>query len=139
MCPCEEDALRLSKHYHVLSDLERIGDHALNIAEYADSRKERGVSFSPEALAELKTLVEHVITILNRSYEYFLNKSNENFTEIEALEQHIDELVDRFEQNHIERLNAGLCNAQSGLIFSEILTDLERVSDHCFNIAEAAI
>ncbi len=134
----EQDALRLSKTYHVLSDLERIGDHAQNIAEYADSREARNIVFSGEALVELRSLVDNVVEIINASYDHFINPSSISMARIEELEDAIDDQCSGYAANHVERLSRGACNAQSGLIFCEILTDLERVSDHALNIAQAA-
>lgn len=134
----EQDARRLSKTYHVLSDLERIGDHALNIAEYASAREARSIVFSGEALAELRKLMDNVAEMINVSYDHFLSPSHTAMSRIEALEQEIDDQCDEYAANHVDRLSSGACNAQSGLIFCEILTDLERVSDHALNIAQAA-
>ncbi len=133
------DAQRLSSMYHVVSDIERVGDHAQNIADYSATCKERNVSFSMEGKSELANLMQHTLKILDDAYKYFMKQNLHMMEDIENQEQAIDDLVDEYSQNHIDRLNANQCDADSGLIFSEVLTDLERVSDHALNIAEAAV
>ena len=125
--------------YHVVSDIERIGDHAQNIADYSATCRERNVSFSADGKTELANLMEHTLKILDDAYKYFMKQNLHMMEDIENQEQAIDDLVDEYTQNHIDRLNANECDADSGLIFSEVLTDLERVSDHALNIAEAAV
>ncbi|MEA5059496.1 MAG: Na/Pi cotransporter family protein [Candidatus Pelethousia sp.] len=132
------DARRMGGAYHVLSDIERVGDHAQNIAEYAQRCRTGTVVFSQEAIAELQQLTALVDEILDLSFSYYMKEIDLDLAAIEEKEEHIDELVAQFSANHVTRLNDNRCNAESGLIFSEILTDLERVADHAFNIAQAA-
>lgn len=133
-----QDADHISAMYHVISDLERIGDHAENIAGYAESIWERGQSFSPVANDELRQLSEKVFHITEESYAHFVNPAEGSMKAIEADEQAIDDLVDSLQMEHIKRLTAGECKPELGMLYVEILTDLERVADHAFNIAEAA-
>ena len=134
----DADAAYLGSLYHVLSDLERIGDHAQNMAEYALHMEERKVNFSEEALYEIGELRARVERIVSDAWAYFSNRDSRSFAEIDAHEEEIDDYVDQMAQNHIDRLNARRCNADTGLIFREIMTDLERVGDHALNIAQAA-
>lgn len=132
------DARRMSGTYHVLSDIERVGDHALNIAEYAQRCRAGTVTFSEPARAELQEITDAVGRMLDISFAYYMGSADYDLVGIEALEESIDDLVDEASLHHVERLNDNRCNAESGLIFCEILTDLERVADHALNIAQAA-
>lgn len=131
------DATRMSAMYHVISDIERVGDHAENVAEYADFCRERGGAFSDEANRELRGLSDMVYTMVDRSFEHFQNADANKLDALSDLEESIDDEVDRLQVNHITRLEAHTCSADMGMIFVEILTDLERVSDHALNIAQA--
>lgn len=135
----ERDAKRLGSMYHVVSDLERIGDHAENIADYAESCRQRSIKFSDASIEELRGMIGMVYQMLDDSYAHFLDKENgPAYENIYTLEESIDVRTEELEQNHIERLNAGRCNSDAGMIYVEILTDLERVADHALNIAQAA-
>lgn len=133
-----DTARKLSSLYHVLSDIERIGDHAENIAGYAAFCEEKQGSFSEDAMNELAALAEKVYDIIDVSYKHFLHPVLENMEEIEEMEEHIDDIVDDMNMNHIKRLNENRCTPDLGMIFVEVITDLERVADHALNIAQAA-
>ncbi len=134
----EEDADKVSGWYHAISDLERIGDHAENIAGYVEHMREAGGAFSGTAMAELRTLADRMYTIFDDAYAYFCDKASGNMDDIEAQEQAIDDLVAEMQAGHIRRLQANECGADMGMLYVEILTDLERAADHALNIAEAA-
>ena len=134
----DAEAARIGGMYHVLNDIERVGDHAQNVGEYAQACEERDIKLSEPALEEIRGLVAATLHILDDAYGYFTGKRTVPFENIEAQEQAIDDLVEQLENNHVARLNQGLCNADSGWVFSDLLTDLERVSDHAINIAQAA-
>lgn len=133
-----KDALRLSAMYHVLSDIERIGDHAMNVVGYHRSSLERGAPFSEAARDELRVLSGQVMRVVDDAYALFMHQNGGTLQQVEEEEQQVDDMVDELEITHIQRLNSGKCSADAGLLFSEVLTDLERVSDHALNIAQAA-
>ncbi|MDD3920998.1 MAG: Na/Pi cotransporter family protein [Eubacteriales bacterium] len=134
----QDTARRLSSLYHVLSDIERIGDHAENIAGYAEFCQERQHRFSEDAMEEVRDLGEKVYQIIDEAYKHFLQPVEGNMDEIEELEEHIDDIVDQLNLNHIHRLKENRCTPDIGMIYVEVLTDLERVADHALNIAQAA-
>ena len=132
-----KEAKMVSALFHVTSDLERIGDHAQNIADYTRGRLEGNVHFSQDAIAELTDLSTKVFQIVDDAYVLFHDKGEAHLEQIEAQEAVIDALTEQYQAHHIERLRANRCTPETGLIFVEILTDLERVADHATNIAEA--
>lgn len=134
------DAKLVGAMYHVVNDLERIGDHAENIAEFAQSRMDSNLQFSKTALDELEDISKKVFRLLKMANEIFetsdINRAN---TEIAPLEQEIDDLEKALRLEHIARLNSQLCTPRSGTIFIEILSNLERVADHSTNVAYSVI
>ncbi len=129
----------VSKFLHVLSDFERITDHARNIAENAQERIEKGVEFSPEAQKELHVINNAVSKVIHLTADAFVAEDLEGAKEVEPLEQVIDNLCDEMKLHHVERLQQGTCTIRTGFIFNDLLTNLERVSDHCSNVAVAMI
>lgn len=134
----EEEAKHAGNLFHVISDLERIGDHAENMLSYGNRMIEEHTKFSEDALIELKELVTMVRHILDDSCVHLFDPSQDAYNNIYIQENRIDDKVDGMKSDHIERLNKNLCNSSQGLIFVETLTDLERVADHALNIAQAA-
>lgn len=134
----QQDAEKVRGMYHVISDLERIGDHAENIAGYAQTIHEHKTGFSEMAGEELRGLSQRVFDILDASFARFTSRDAHSLDGIERMEQEIDDMTDALQDAHIARLEANACSADIGLLFVEILNDLERVADHALNIAEAA-
>lgn len=132
-----EDLKNLGALFHVVNDIERIGDHAENIAEAAQRRIEKGVSFTKTAQKELGEMMDMVNTILRFSFEMFVNNTAEHQEDICHLEEAIDEKEKELQQKHIERLSNNECTPEAGALFSEIVSGLERVADHATNIAFA--
>ena len=128
-----------SKFLHTLSDFERISDHAMNTAEVAQKMNEQKISFSGEAKAELETLSSAVREILSLSIGAFMDGDIEKAYAVEPLEEWIDVLCDEMKLRHVARLKEGKCSLQNGFSFNDLITNLERVSDHCSNIAVAMI
>ena len=129
----------VSKYLHTLSDFERISDHALNLAESAKELYEKRLSFSEKARRELDVLFAAVSQIVSMTMTAFCEEDLALATRVEPLEEVVDELCDQMKLNHVERLQQGICTIQQGFVFNDIVTNCERVSDHCSNIAVAMI
>lgn len=119
----------------VIGDFERISDHAVNIVEATEELKEKKIDLTDDARRELKHIVNAVDEILELSFDAFLNNNYEIATQVEPLEQVIDELKEYLRDCHIRRLQRGECTIEAGFVWSDLLTNLERTSDHCSNIA----
>ncbi len=130
-----EDSHNLSVMLHCIGDFERISDHARNIQEAAEEMREKKVSFSSKALQELEVLRRAVRDILRMTMGSFQEGNLELARQVEPLEEVIDALNLEIRQRHFKRLRKGKCTIELGFILSDIITDLERVSDHCSNIA----
>lgn len=124
---------------HLVTDLERLGDHARNIAESAKELYDKGLSFSNEAKHEFSVLISAVNAICELSIRAFSERSCGRAEEVEPLEEIIDSLVLQIKTSHTRRLTKGACGTVQGFIANDILTDLERISDHCSNIAISVI
>ncbi len=131
----DKDNLRVSEMVHSLVDLERIGDHAVNIMEVAVYDNENEVTFSAGAREELMMISEAVMDILNLTAQTAETGDLKLAVQVEPLEEVIDGLQAGLKDKHIERLMKNECNIQSGISFVELLNNLERISDHCSNIA----
>lgn len=129
----------VSKYLHTLSDFERISDHALNIAESAAEIHEKKVDFSDEATRELSVLSAAVREIVRLTTEAFSKNDLTLASRVEPLEEVIDRLCDEAKRHHIERLQQGTCTIRQGFVFNDLLTGIERVGDHCSNIAVAML
>lgn len=129
----------VSKYLHTLSDFERVSDHAMNIAETAQEMAEKKITFSGAGAADFEVLVSAVGEILELSISAFCEDNVERAYRVEPLEQYIDVLCDEMKLHHIERVQNGECSLSHGFVFNDLLTNLERVSDHCSNIAIAVI
>ena len=134
-----EDIHTVSRLLHAIGDFERIGDHALNIQESARELHEKGLSFSGAAEAELQVLERALEDILTASVGCFQADDPAAAKLVEPLEETIDRLTDEIRARHIHRLQSGECTVQLGFILNDLLTNLERVSDHCSNIAVCVI
>lgn len=132
-----EDLKSIGALFHVVNDIERIGDHAENIVDAAVQREETGVGFSKAAQRELGEMIDMVNTLLRFSFEMFVKSTEEHVEDIRNLEEAIDEKEKELQQRHIERLSNNECTPEAGAMFSDIVSGLERVADHATNIAFA--
>ncbi len=133
----DEQSKMLNMFLHSVYDFERMGDHAKNIAESAKEMKEKNIVFSSGAEKEIAILSEVITEIITATKEAFINDDVNSSYKIEPLEQITDNLCDEYKINHIKRIENGLCEYSRGFVFNDILTDLERVSDHCSNLGIA--
>ena len=131
-----EDA---SKFLHTISDFERISDHALNIAETAKEMREKSIVFSDDALRELGVLENALAEIVHITVNAFIRNDLAVASRVEPLEELIDDLCDELKLHHVDRLQKGHCTLLNGFLFNDLLTNYERVADHCSNIAVAMI
>ena len=131
----EDDSHAVSRMLHSLSDFERISDHALNLCDTALEIKEKNIVFSDDAKRELGVTIEALREIVNITVDSYVNDDFEMAAHVEPIEQVIDKLKDQLKARHIDRLQKGECTVQLGFVFSDLLTNIERVSDHCSNIA----
>ena len=135
----EHDSKLVSKLLHTIGDLERISDHAVNIVEAAEEMHQKKIKFSDEAAAEIAVIKSAVEEILDMTMEAFTTSNIELAKEVEPLEDVIDELRTELKMRHIDRLREGKCTIELGFILTDLLTNFERVSDHCSNIAVCMI
>ena len=133
----EDQNRTLSMFLHCINDYERIGDHAKNLAEAAQEIAEKKISFSSDAEQELQTLVCVMRETIQTTVKAFTEDDMEAVYRIAPLEEIIDNLCDEYKMRHIERIQKGLCQYEHGFVFNDILTDAERIGDHCSNIGVA--
>ena len=131
----DADSREISKLLSIIGDLERIGDHAMNILKVAKELHEKNIILSEQVKQELQVIIEALSEIMEITIDAFCNKDIEKAKMVEPLEQVIDILVSTARDSHIKRLQNGQCTLTDGFIYSEILNNIERVSDHCSNIA----
>ncbi len=130
----ERDSAEVTKLLHIIGDLERISDHAVNIVESAEEMRDKKLSFSAEATRELAVMRSAIREILELTLRAFVDGDVDRALMIEPLEQVVDDLRDGIKLNHVLRLQKSECTIEHGFILSDLLTNLERVSDHCSNI-----
>ena len=132
----EEDLKSFGALFHVVNDVERIGDHAVNIADSAKLRKERGVKFSKQSMDELTQMMELINKNMHYAIEVFVHR-REYLREVDELETQVDALEEEIQNAHVQRMTRNECSPQADMLFSDIVSGLERVSDHAVNIAYA--
>ena len=131
------DKLYLSTVYRTVRDLERIGDYAENIVEYADALSAAGDRFSDDALYEISQLKILVHSLYERAMSAYAKESLEDLEQANAIEEQIDDFTKRMEDSHIERLGKGICNANTGAQYMELSSNTERIADHLINVAKS--
>ena len=132
-----EDLKSLGALFHVVNDIERIGDHAENIADAAAQRRDGNIQISKEAQKELGEMLDMVNTIIQYAIEMFAKSDDRHMNDVALLEDKVDNKERELQQRHVERLARGECTPEAGMTFSDIVSGLERVADHATNIAFA--
>ena len=135
----EAQSEEVSKFLHTISDFERISDHAVNISEAAHEIHDKALVFSPEARRELEVMESAVREVLSLAISAFVDNDVQRAAKVEPLEEIIDGLCDEMKSHHVDRLQSGACTLGQGFVFNDLLTNYERVADHCSNIAVAII
>ena len=131
-----DDSRKINGYYAIISNLERIGDHAVNIVEYADDMKKWDLKFSDNVLEELEEMKQQCLASINNISDVSSENVDRVLEQAVTLEQKTDNMRDKYFKKQMQRLKKGKCKPQSGIVFSEILTDFERMGDHVLNIAQ---
>ena len=131
----DKDSKEVTELLHVVGDIERMSDHAVNIADVAEEMNEKQIEFSDAAKGDIKVISSALCDVLDLATTSFVNKDLETAKLVEPLEQVIDRLKRKIKASHIQRLKEGNCTVEFGFILSDLLTNYERISDHCSNIA----
>ena len=134
-----QDSRTSAKILHIIGDFERISDHAVNVVESAEEMKSKGLRFSPEASHEMHVMTGAVGEIMDLALDAYLQDDPALAAKVEPLEQVVDALKEQLRNRHILRLQKGECTIELGFVWSDLLTSLERVADHCSNIAGCVI
>ncbi len=135
----EEDSNEISKLLHCIGDFERIGDHGINILKIAQEMNEKQIMFSDEAKAEIQVATNALSEIAELTMKAFCEDDLESAKRIEPLEQVVDIIISEIKDNHIKRLQEGKCTIELGFMLNDLLNNMERVSDHCSNVAACII
>ena len=135
----ECDSRQITKLLHIIGDFERISDHAVNVVESAEEISDKKIEFSKDANRELAVLRSAISDILTTTYDAYAKNDLSLASRVEPIEQIVDELRDKIRLNHIMRLQKSECTIELGFVLSDLLTNFERVSDHCSNIASCII
>lgn len=135
----DEDLRVLGTLHHVVIDLERIGDLAENIVEYGESIGDKGTKFSPEAYEEMRIMGDKTLETLATGLDVFAKRDRSRVPQVAALEQAVDDLKRDYIQNHIDRLSVKACDPRAGVVFTNLITTLERITDHTNNIAQTLL
>lgn len=131
----ESDSALAAEYLRIIGDFERIADHSVSILESAEEMQQKGIAFSAAALQEYSTMAGAVREVTALAYDSFVSGDVQAARQVEPLEQVIDDLKEEMRTRHIRRMQQGSCGIEAGFIWSDLLTNLERVSDHCSNIA----
>jgi len=135
----ETDSREVTKLLYMIGDFERISDHAVNVVDSADEIKDKGLEFSEKAVSELSVMYNAINEIMQLTEEAFITQDEKKAYVVEPLEQVVDDLKEQIRVRHIRRLQKEECTMEHGFVLSDILTNLERVSDHCSNVASCLI
>lgn len=131
----ENDSALAAEYLRLIGDFERIADHSVNVLEAAEEMRRKGITFSPAAQEEYAVMADAVREVIALAYDAYVSGDLSAAEKVEPLEQVIDDLKEELRTRHIRRMQQGTCGIEAGFIWSDLLNDLERVSDHCSNIA----
>ena len=131
----ENDSALAAEYLRLIGDFERIADHSVNVLEAAEEMRRKGITFSPAAQEEYAVMADAVREVTALAYDAYVSGDLSAAEKVEPLEQVIDDLKEELRTRHIRRMQQGTCGIEAGFIWSDLLNDLERVSDHCSNIA----
>ena len=131
----ENESVKATEYMKLIGDYERIADHAVNLLQSAEELKQKEIKFSDQAKKEYDMITDAVLEILNLSYEAFKDGNLKSAKKTESLEYIVDEMKERLRTRHILRLQRGECSVDAGFVWADLLTNLERVADHCSNIS----
>ena len=134
-----EDGHEVSNLLHSIGDFERMSDHAVNLLEAAEEIHSKNVIFSPDGKKEIQVMIDAISEILHLTAAAFIHKDLEIAKQVEPLEQLIDKLKNKMKNRHIQRVRQNECSIETGFVFSDLLTNFERVADHCSNVAVCLI
>ena len=134
-----EDSHEVSNLLHSIGDFERMSDHAVNLTDVAEEIHEKQITFSPNGSKEIRVITNALTEILTLTTDAFINKDLEIAKQVEPLEQLIDRLRTKMKNRHIQRVKANECSIETGFVFNDLLTNYERVADHCSNVAVCLI
>ena len=130
-----KDSSAMSSYFKITGNIERIGDHAMNICEYTQKLADKHIRFSEEAQDEIRAMEQVCLDTLELLEQEGIQPT-EWLTKVSAMEQRIDDMTDEFRRKQLERMRQGACSDEACIIFSELLTDFERIGDHALNIAQ---
>ena len=131
----ERDSAAISAYFKITGNIERIGDHAMNIGEYTGMMQEKDIRFSPAAQEEIRQMQAVCMEVLD-ALEDASGTAVERLTKVAALEQRMDDMTEQFRRSQLERMRGGSCSEEACILFSELITDFERIGDHALNIAQ---
>ncbi|MGE5606085.1 MAG: DUF47 family protein, partial [Bacteroidota bacterium] len=135
----EPEAIRLADLMHVVGDIERIGDHCVNVIELSEYKTKEGLKFSTQANQELENIFNLTSEMVSNAIEALRNTDFVAAHRVLDLEKKMDKLEEELRYNHLNRLNQGTCNPPSAVCYVELMHNLERIADHCNNIGEAVL
>ena len=135
----DKESKLVAATFHVINDIERIGDHAENIAELTEQKISKKLEYSNEAIEQIKNMYEKTAESLQHAIDSYENRDVIKAKEVSGIESQVDKLQRKYRDLHVKRLYDGICNAYAGTLFLDLLSNLERISDHSMNIAESVI
>ena len=132
-----EDLKSIGALFHVVNDIERIGDHAANVADTAKLRKERDIKFSQQSFDELRQMMDLINQNMHYAIAVFAHHEEKHLEDVDRLEEQVDKMEEEIQIAHVNRMTRQECTPEAGMLFSDVVSGLERVSDHAVNIAYA--